>query len=44
MFIVLLKFSSNKGQASQFMKGHKECAYFCWSAVFRLIWAVDCDT
>ncbi len=24
MFIVLLKFSSNKGQASQFMKGHKE--------------------
>ena len=25
MFIVLLKFSSNKGQASQFMEGHKEC-------------------
>ncbi|NIR31135.1 MAG: hypothetical protein GWN84_17845 [Gammaproteobacteria bacterium] len=24
MFIVLLKFSSNKGQASQFMEGHKE--------------------
>ncbi len=24
MFIVLLKFSSNKGQASQFMDGHKE--------------------
>jgi len=24
MFIVLLKFSSNKGQASQFMAGHKE--------------------
>lgn len=23
MFIVLLKFSSNKGQASQFMEGHK---------------------
>ena len=24
MFIVLLRFSSNKGQASQFMEGHKE--------------------
>ncbi len=24
MFIVLLKFSANKGQASQFMDGHKE--------------------
>ena len=24
MFIVLLKFSSNKGQASQFMKGHND--------------------
>jgi uncharacterized protein YciI len=24
MFIVLLKFSSNRGQASQFMEGHKE--------------------
>jgi len=24
MFIVLLKFSSNKGQAGQFMEGHKE--------------------
>lgn len=24
MFIVLLKFSSNKGQASRFMEGHKE--------------------
>ena len=24
MFIVLLKFSGNKGQASQFMDGHKE--------------------
>ena len=24
MFIVLLKFSGNKGQAGQFMKGHKE--------------------
>ena len=24
MFVVLLKFSSNKGQASQFMEGHKE--------------------
>lgn len=24
MFIVLLKFSSNKGQAGQFMDGHKE--------------------
>ena len=24
MFIVLLKFSGNKGQASQFMGGHKE--------------------
>ncbi len=24
MFIVLLKFSSDKGQASQFMEGHKE--------------------
>ncbi len=24
MFIVLLKFSSNKGQASQFVEGHKE--------------------
>ena len=24
MFIVLLKFSSNKGQATQFMEGHKE--------------------
>ncbi|MHB0990081.1 MAG: YciI family protein [Burkholderiales bacterium] len=24
MFIVLLEFSSNKGQASQFMAGHKE--------------------
>ena len=24
MFIVLLKFSDNKGQASQFMKGHNE--------------------
>ena len=24
MFIVLLKFSSNKGQASQFMEGHNE--------------------
>ena len=24
MFIVLLKFSSNKDQASQFMEGHKE--------------------
>lgn len=24
MFIVLLKFPSNKGQASQFMEGHKE--------------------
>ena len=24
MLIVLLKFSSNKGQASQFMEGHKE--------------------
>ena len=24
MFIVLLKFSSNKGQAGQFMQGHKE--------------------
>lgn len=24
MFIVLLRFSSNKGQASQFMDGHKE--------------------
>ncbi len=24
MFIVLLKFSDNKGQASQFMDGHKE--------------------
>jgi uncharacterized protein YciI len=24
MFIVLLKFSGNKGQASQFMQGHKE--------------------
>ena len=23
MFLVLLKFSSNKGQASQFMEGHK---------------------
>jgi uncharacterized protein YciI len=24
MFVVLLKFSSNKGQAGQFMDGHKE--------------------
>lgn len=24
MFIVLLKFSNNKGQASEFMEGHKE--------------------
>jgi uncharacterized protein YciI len=24
MFIVMLRFSSNKGQASQFMDGHKE--------------------
>ena len=24
MFIVLLRFSSNKGQAGQFMEGHKE--------------------
>lgn len=24
MFIVLLKFASNKGQANQFMEGHKE--------------------
>ena len=24
MFIVLLRFSSNKGQANQFMEGHKE--------------------
>lgn len=24
MFIVLLKFSANKGKASQFMEGHKE--------------------
>jgi uncharacterized protein YciI len=24
MFIVLLRFSSNKGRASQFMEGHKE--------------------
>jgi uncharacterized protein YciI len=24
MFVVLLKFSSNKGQASQFMEAHKE--------------------
>ncbi len=24
MFIVLLKFSDNKGEASQFMEGHKE--------------------
>ncbi len=24
MFIVLLKFSSNKGKANQFMEGHKE--------------------
>lgn len=24
MFIVLLKFSSNKGQAGEFMEGHKE--------------------
>lgn len=24
MFVVLLKFSSNKGRASQFMEGHKE--------------------
>ena len=24
MFIVLLRFSGNKGQASQFMEGHKE--------------------
>lgn len=24
MFVVLLKFSDNKGQASQFMEGHKE--------------------
>ena len=24
MFLVLLKFSSNKGQAGQFMDGHKE--------------------
>jgi uncharacterized protein YciI len=24
MFLVLLKFASNKGQASQFMEGHKE--------------------
>ena len=24
MFVVLLKFSSNKGQASRFMEGHKE--------------------
>ncbi len=24
MFIVLLKFSNNKGQASQFMEGHRE--------------------
>jgi uncharacterized protein YciI len=24
MFVVLLKFSSNKGQASQFMDGHRE--------------------
>jgi uncharacterized protein YciI len=24
MFIILLKFSSNKSQASQFMEGHKE--------------------
>ena len=24
MFIVLLKFSNNKGKASQFMEGHKE--------------------
>lgn len=24
MFVILLKFSSNKGQAGQFMEGHKE--------------------
>lgn len=24
MFVVLLKFSANKGQASQFMQGHKD--------------------
>ena len=24
MFVILLKFSRNKGQASQFMEGHKE--------------------
>lgn len=47
MFIVLLKFSGHKGQASQFLEGHKEWikrgfddACFCWSAVFSPIWAV----
>ncbi len=44
MLIVLLKFSSNKDQASQFMQGHKEWiergfdeGVFCWLVVFGLI-------
>ena len=47
MFFVLLRFSDNKGRATQFMEGHKEWikrgfddGVFCWSVVFSLIWAV----
>jgi hypothetical protein len=44
MFIVLLKFSGNSGEAGRFMEGHKEWikrgfddGVFCWSAVLSLI-------
>jgi hypothetical protein len=48
MFIVLLKFSSNRGKASQFVERHKEWikrgfddGVFCWSVVFSLILAAE---
>ena len=46
MFIVLLRFSDNKGRASQFMEGHKEWikrgfddGVFLLVGSFGLIWA-----
>ena len=49
MFIVILKFSDNKEQASEFMESHNEWikrgfddgVCFCWLVVFSPAWVVE---
>lgn len=48
MFMVLLRFSDNKSQASQLMDGHNawiargfDDGVFCWLEAFSLVWVAE---